>query len=87
MRDIYISCKYEKWGDHWFKELVEFFANHDDLKFVFNRRHKEIIFPAARIKFIPESKVITYTKGCKPGTAVINWDGDDVEELADLIIA
>lgn len=87
MNTVYISCKYEGWGDHWFKELVEFFANQDDLKFVFKRRHKEIIFPTTIIKFIPESKVNTYTAGCKSGTAVINWDGDDVEELADLIIA
>lgn len=86
---IAIICRYEKWCVNWFNMLLRFLAYnvYDGNKslIVVNKRRRCICLPEKEIIFIAESQRNNYLKVNDEPTKIIEWDGDDINMLWDLI--
>ena len=84
---ILIICRHEKWCVTWFNQLIRFLAYNkanEESQLMVNKRHKCICVPNKEIIFASESQRNNSEKAFKPDR-VIEWDGEEVKMLWDLI--
>lgn len=80
MKKIFVICRYERWGKHWFKELVKFLNIESKKGFAVNLRDRTISDEGYEIRFISQATGRIFQSGIKDAV-FINWNGHDVEQL------